>query len=360
MMLTPSQSPQGQHPGKLRGPPYLPNAAGVGGVPTVSVDVPISAVFIAIFIVGAVGHMRLFKLNLSRGHKFIPSAVTFGFCMARIVANILRIAWATRQTNVRLGIAANVFVAAGVLLLFILNLLYCQRLLRASHPRLGWSRSMSYFIKALYIIIAATLVIVITATVQSFYTLNADIRRIDRNLQLYGGSYLTFISFLPLPILAYVQLAPRKGRAQPVESFGKGSWTAKCLIVGTAGVLLTLGAGFRLGTSAMPPRPVFHPAWYHHKACFYIFNFGLEAIVVYLFLLGRVDQRFYVPDGSSKVRNYSEKRKDSYAASLGGEKVQDEEEVSEVQKSETQVNTQRRKQLTAVYSVEQEPSPNGY
>ncbi|EEP79757.1 predicted protein [Uncinocarpus reesii 1704] len=225
--------------------------------------------------------------------------------MARIVANVLRIAWATRQTNIRLAIAAQVFVAAGVLILFILNLIYAQRILRASHPRLGWSRPLSYTFKALYVVVGLTLVIVITASVQSFHTLNPNTRRIDRNLQLYGASYLTFISFLPLPILAYVHLAPRRGQPQPVEPFGKGSWIAKSLIVGAAAALLTLGAGFRLGTSAMPPRPIFSPAWYHHKACFYIFNFGIEAVVAYLFLLARMDQRFYVPDGSSKVRTYS-------------------------------------------------------
>ncbi|KAI1915132.1 hypothetical protein LOZ39_002996 [Ophidiomyces ophidiicola] len=287
------------------GPPYLPQSAGLGGIPTVSVDVPICSVFVAIFLVAAVSHMRLFRLNLSRGHKFIPSAVTFGFCVARTVANVLRIAWATHTTNFRLAIAAQVLVAAGVILLFILNLLYAQRMLRASWPRLGWSRGGSYLFKALCILIGITLIMVIVATVQSFYTLNANTRRIDRNLQLYGGSYTTFISFLPLPILVFLFLTSRPGQPQPGESFGAGSWGAKGVIVGAASVLLTLGAGFRLGIAAMPPRPLSHPAWYHHKVCFYIFNFSLEAIVVYLYLLGRVDQRFFVPDGSSKVRSYS-------------------------------------------------------
>lgn len=286
-----------------QGPPYAPPTALVGGVPTKSVDVPICAVFIALFAIGAAGHMTIFRLNMSRGHKFIPSAATFGFCMARIVTNSLRIALAYHPNNLRLGMAAQIFVAAGVLLLFILNLLYAQRLLRAFHPRVGWSRALSYFFKALYVIIVLSLAMLITVVVQSFYTLNPNTHRIDRDIQLYGQSYFLMFSFLPFLILAYTLLVPRRNGEQ-IDHFGKGSWTAKFVILGVTSFLLCLGATFRAATNYKSPRPVNDPAWYDSKACFYIFNFTIEIIVVYIYLLGRVDQRFYVPDGSSKVRHY--------------------------------------------------------
>lgn len=275
-------------------------------------------------------------MNLSKGHKFIPSAVNFGFCIGRTVANVLRIAWAAKHRNVRLGIAAQIFVAAGVLLLFILNLVYAQRILRASHPRLGWSRPFAYFYKTIYTLLGLTLIIVIVATVQSLYTLDTNIRRIDRNLQLYGGSFTTFVAVLPLLIVAYVRFASRHDRLQPVDPFGKGSWSSKCLVLVVASALLTLGAGFRLGTNAMSPRPISNPAWYHHKACFYIFGFGLEAIVVYLSLFGRVDQRFYVPNGSSKVKSYArkEERRDDVSVS-NGEMVQREEHLADTMEKGT-------------------------
>ncbi|PGH08078.1 hypothetical protein AJ79_06078 [Helicocarpus griseus UAMH5409] len=295
------------------GPPYPPTTAAMGGQPSISVDVPICAVFLAIFITGAICHMTLFRRNMSHGHKFIPSAATFGFCMARITACVLRIVWATRLKNARIAIAAQVFVAAGVLILFILNLLYTQRILRAMHPRIGWTRPLSYSFKALFVVIILTLVMVIVGTVQSFYTLDPDIRLIDRNLQWYGMSYLTAFSFLPIPILAFVLLYPRR---QPIDNFGYGSLRAKILIVATASVLLCLGASFRAGTSFMPARQANNPAWYHHRACFYIFNFGIEATVVFLYLFTRVDLRLHVPNGSSKVRNYAsnnEKEEDSAA-----------------------------------------------
>lgn len=288
------------------GPPYLPTSAGVGGRATISVDVPVSAVFIAMFLACAAGHMTIFQKNKKRGYKFIPSVASFGFCMARTVASILRIAGATRPTNINLAIAGQVFVAAGVLILFILNLLFSQRMLRASQPRLGWSRPLSLLFKALYALVIATLIILITATVKSFFTLDPETRRICRDLQLYGASFFTFITFLPLPILAYACLAPRQQQTEPL---GTGSWRTKALIVGISSTLLCLGAGFRLGTSAMPPRALSDPAWYHHKACFYIFNFGLEIVVAYMWLILRIDRRFHVPNGSSKVRTYSAETK---------------------------------------------------
>jgi hypothetical protein len=245
--------------------------------------------------------MTLFRRNLAKGHKFIPSAATFGFCISRIIANIIRIAWACHPTNIRLAIAASIFVAAGVVLLFILNLLYAQRMFRAVYPVLGWSRAASWAFKALYVLVGVTIVMVITCVIQSSYTLNANTLRIDRDIQLYGQTYFSIISFLPLPLVMLVLLSPNRKRIQEV---GSGSWVVKVFIVGLVSCLLCLGASFRAGTSWMSPRPVTDPAWYHSKACFYIFNFTIDFLVVVIFFVGRVDQRFWVPNGSSKVRHY--------------------------------------------------------
>lgn len=61
-----------------QGPPYAPSAWALGGRNEKSVDVPITAVFLVLFIIGAACHMTIFQLNKKRGHKFIFSAVLFG------------------------------------------------------------------------------------------------------------------------------------------------------------------------------------------------------------------------------------------------------------------------------------------
>ncbi|KAJ5256841.1 Protein of unknown function DUF3112 [Penicillium angulare] len=283
------------------GGPYATRIAMLGGKPTIPVDVPTCSVFLVLFLSAGAAHMTIFQRNRRRGHKFIPSAVTFGFCMSRVVANIIRIAWACNPTNVRLAIASQIFVAAGILLLFILNFLYAQRILRAAFPSFGWSAAVSWTFKGLYVLVLLTIIMMITTVIQSMYTLNTNIQRIDRDIQLYGVTYFAIVSFLPVPIVLAVLLFSRGKR---IEEFGSGSWSAKVLIVLTASVLLCLGASFRAETTWMPAHLATSPPWYDHKACFYVFDFGIDISVVLLFLFTRVDRRFWVPNGSSKVRTY--------------------------------------------------------
>ncbi|CAI7569091.1 unnamed protein product [Penicillium pancosmium] len=258
------------------GGPYPPRIALLGGRPTVDVDVPVCAVFLALFLGFGISHMVIFRRNLAR-------------------------AWACRPNDVQIAIAAQIFVAAGILLLFILNLLYSQRMLRAALPGIGWSRPVSYAFKALYVLVVVSIIMVITCVVQSQYTLNANTLRIDRDIQLYGVTYFAIISFLPIPITLLVLLF---SHGEAIEHPGSGKWSTKAAIVLSAAVLLCLGASFRAGTSWMPPRPLSNPPWYDHKACFYVFDFGIDISVVALFLIARVDRRFWVPNGSSAVRHY--------------------------------------------------------
>lgn len=255
-----------------------------------------------LFILGAISNMTIFQVNKRRGHKFLMSGMLFGFCMARIVSCILRIVWATRPTNIRLGIAAQVFVAAGIVLIFVINIIFAQRITRAAHPHSGWHPAFSRFFIAIYVLVVVSLIMLIISVVQSFYTLNNNTRRIDRDIQLYGQTLFAVVSFLPIPVVVGGLIVPRKTR---IEKFGSGRWRSKVYILLAASFLLCLGATFRVGTSYKKLRPQNNPAWYHHKACFYIFNFTVEIITVYLYILVRVDKRFHVPDGSRGTGDYS-------------------------------------------------------
>lgn len=308
--------------------PYPPRVAAVGGRPNTSVDVPVSAVFLFLFVVGAATHMTIFQLNNRKGHKFIMSAMTFGFCMARIVTMIMRIVAACYPHDVQIAIAAQIFVSAGVLILFLINLIFAQRILRAAHPHFGWHKALSITFKVLYALIGAMLVMVITATVQSYYTLSPNTHKIDRDLQLTAGTYLMVVSFLPIPMVIIGLVVPRKTR---VEKFGLGRWRTKVAILLTSATLLSLGAAFRAGTNFKNPRPVDDPAWYQAKWCFYFFNFTIEIIVVYLYALVRVDRRFHIPNGSKGPGAYSRQtasEKDDRPNSMGSTmRVMSEEEV---------------------------------
>jgi hypothetical protein len=273
----------------------------LGGIPNKHVDIPVTSVFLFLFIISAASHMTIFKLNLRRGRKFVFSAMLFGFSMARIITCILRIAWATRPAHVPLAIASTVFNSAGVVIIFIINLLFALRITRAQHPRFGWHRLLHFGFIAYFVSIAIMLIALITCVVQSFYTLNGNTHRIDRDVQLTGSVYFTVSAFLPILMVVFGLIVPRKTR---VEKFGNGRFRTKIHILLAAAVLLTLGASFRAGT-AFRLRPINHPAWYHSKACFYIFNFSIEIIVLYLYVALRIDHRFHIPDGSKRPGDYS-------------------------------------------------------
>ena len=246
--------------------------------------------------------MTILQVNLRRGHKFYFSGMLFGFCMARTVTCIMRIVWANRQTNVNIGIAATIFVAAGVVLLFAINTVFAQRILRAMHPRVGWHSAIRAVFIGLYSLIVISLIMLITATVDSFFTLNKNTKRIDRDIQLYGQTYYAFLSFLPIPMVLLSLLFPRATRT---DKFGSGRHRNKLWILLFSSTLLCLGASFRTGTNYLSPRPRSDPAWYQSKACFYIFNFSIEIIVVYAYIFFRVDKRFHVPDGARGPGAYS-------------------------------------------------------
>lgn len=284
------------------GPPYLPKGVQLGGVPTVGVDIPISAVFLVLFIAGAATNMTIFQINKRRGHKFILSGVCFGFCMARIVANVMRIVWATRPHNASIAIAASIFANAGVLILYVVNLIFLQRVVRAHHPNLGWSRGLSWAFKCLYFSIFACLVMVITSVVYSFYTLDRSALTRIRDVRLVASVFLAVLSFIPVPGVLLAILIP--GSA-PAEDFGKGSMRTKVALILFTSPLLALGASFRAGIGFLPIRTAADPGWYNHRACFYVFSYVLELVVLYTYTLSRMDRRFHIPNGSSAPGHYT-------------------------------------------------------
>jgi hypothetical protein len=281
--------------------PYPPEYAALGGEPTTGVDDPITAVFLLLFIIGAVSHMTILQVNKHRGHKFIMSGLLFSFSMTRVIACTMRIVWSTRLNNLNIALAAQIFVAAGVIILFIVNLIFTQRIIRATHPHLGWAKTFSAAFIVAYACIITGLIANVTTVVQSFFSLSTNTRRIDRDVQLTILTMFAVAAFLPIPLILGSIIIPKKVR---VEKFGTGRFRTKIFVLLFASTVLTLGAAFRAGTDYVP-RPVNDPAWYHSKACFYLFDFTVEIIVVYLYAAIRVDKRFHVPNKSRGPGDYS-------------------------------------------------------
>jgi hypothetical protein len=196
-----------------------------------------------------------------------------------------------------------IFVAAGIILLYFVNLKFAQRVFRAQHPRSSWHPLFVYFINAIIALTIITIIMLIVAVVQSLFTLNPNIHRIDHDIQKYGSTCFAIISFLPFVLVILGLVIPRRS---PFDRFGTGHFRSKIAVLLLGSALLCLGASFKAGTIWLNPVPQTRPLpWYLSRACFYIFNFTVEICVVYMYALLRVDQRFHVPDGAKGPGSYS-------------------------------------------------------
>lgn len=288
-----------------RQPPYAPTTSFLGGYPEISVDVPICAVFLAIFLTSAISNGILFQHNRRRGHFFLFTALFTGFSMARVLTCVLRIVWATRKDNVSVGIAATLFANLGYFILFIANLLFAQRILRARRPRLGWHPAVKTVLILAYCCLALVAVLVIVFTVLSYYTRDMSLLLVVKDVQLAAATYLFVFVVSPYLLLLAAWL-PGLSRPSPEQTFGVASLEHKTIILLVLISLMTLDDGFKFGTAWLGAvYPLSNPPWYHSRACYYCFGFMLEVLYLIVVLAFRVDLKFHVPNGSSKVRSYA-------------------------------------------------------
>ncbi|KAI1351498.1 hypothetical protein F5Y01DRAFT_325308 [Xylaria sp. FL0043] len=289
------------------------STAVVGGMPTLQTDIPISAVLLALFACSAAAHMTILQLNKRRHLKFLFSGMLFVLSILRTIALSMRIVWATRPRAADIAIAAGILTQTGSVLVFVINLFLAQRVVRGYHPRFGWHPATNSFFIFLVACVVASLIMAIAVTVQTVLTLDADIRRADRTVQLFAGTYMAVLSFLPIPIVLLAMAWPRKTH---IERFGAGRWRTKVRILLFTTAVATLGTAFRIYTN-YAPRPVSDPAWYHSRACYYCFNYVVDLVISATFLFSRFDRRFIVPNGAKGPGDYGKGVRDATITTTG-------------------------------------------
>lgn len=221
--------------------------------------------------------------------------------MSRVLTCCLRIGWATNHSNVSLSIAAEIFLNAGILIIYIINIIFAQRILRAKQPKLGWHWAVRAVFTTVYSLIGIALVMVITLLVMTFYTLD-EATLVDATWILRGCLlYLLLVCLSPLLILALAYGLPRP---EYTEEFGYGSINSKAVLVVMGSCLCATSSGFKTGVFWSPARPIADPAWYDSKAAFYCFIFSIEIMILGIYTVSRIDKRFWIPNGSGKRRTY--------------------------------------------------------
>lgn len=268
------------------------------------------ALFLALFLVCLTIAILIFRRNTQAGINFRLSIPLISFSLIRTISAILRIVLACYPHHIPLAIAANIFVVAGVVVFYIINFFFVQRLVRAALPAIGWTMGMAIFPFVGIVVTVCTLILMIVSNIQSFYTRDLQILQIDRKENLFGSTMNLILAFLPIPLLALTlcMLLFRRitNKSTHIEAVGiSGTFTQKVVFVLIASALLTLGAGFRAGVAWMRPISVMEEMpWYLGKVCFYLFDLGLDAVILVAYIVVRVDKLFWVPDGCKSEGQY--------------------------------------------------------
>lgn len=247
--------------------------SGPGGVPTTTLDFPICIVLIVLYAANATMHMRRFRQSTQ---QFILSALTFGFCMSRIVTWSMRSVWAFHQSNKGVIIAANIFLGAGIILLFAVNMQLSFRLYKALHPSAHGNKIKSLML-ATQLSLVVLLVLTVVPGVQSFLTTNPNTFAIDSTFRKFSIIYLTVYSGLPVFFTLFVVLTvPREQKSITRHVY------RKAIVIIIASALLALEMGVR--TAQTFNKPGQHP-WFMSKEAFYLLIPLPELIVLALYAL---------------------------------------------------------------------------
>ncbi|KAF2670046.1 hypothetical protein BT63DRAFT_412819 [Microthyrium microscopicum] len=284
-------------------------AQALGGIPSPSSDLAASGLGIFLFFLGFLAHVYQFRHNKNRGRFFPFSVAVAVFCFIRLITLSLRMAWGSHQTDASLALAAGVFVAAGTVILYIVNGSCLYRHIRSQHPHVGESLLFRIAGRFFLLSILVTLCFLIIAAIQSAYTSDIKVRHIDRSIQLYGTTFFAIIAFLPIPFLLLSHVTAHRPPA--TSSLGSSTARRRILIIIVVAALLTFRAAWICGTTWPTPVPGSQPLeWYFTKPVFYLVSLVPELLVVYLLFFLRMDRHFYIgPHGTFDSTSSSQNSK---------------------------------------------------
>jgi hypothetical protein len=330
-----------------------------GDYPTSS-DVAPSAIFTAVFAILFLAHLYIFFKNCSRGHKFWLTLGFAFYCMIRFIGFGMRISWAKDIQRLEVGMASEVFIIIPIVLLASFNLVLAQRIFTWRHPHIGsewwfWSCMIVVYTVVTGVVVMAilgSLIPYIYFLSEHHYTMCKQVSRAAAILcVLYSvlAASLVIGAFLikPTPksdkiwtyqpwwiesfdVFYYVpkgscrraeetfaEREPSAGDAvriiastthyhntlEKVHSVTskKGTLThnTSMSIIGLTTVILLLSSVFRC-VSTFIDQTHANQSWIYKPVVMYIMFGFLETVINLVYLLGRVDLRFYRPDKLTK------------------------------------------------------------
>lgn len=362
-----------------------------GGYPVGS-DLAPSILFAVIFFVISLVHLVLFTVNASRGHLFYISA---GWCFIALIKAIsfaLRAVWSTDILQVDVGLAGEVLLILSSVFLISVNLILAQRLFTWRHPVGGDRDLFKNTMYALYILVGLVIVLTVVASVNPYvYFLSTRADDAYKICVMFSSILIILYSLTAISLLglSYFFKPTRKDENlytyQPwwIESFHpfyfvkknaardaeetfmkrnhnhrhavrviaathhhfnmvegltneRGSLSHnKSIIIVTITTIFTFTESILRCIACFQYFPVYRNSRMSQPIVIYLTWGVLEVLVNMLYLIGRVDLRFYKPDIlPAKVRSIITAEQSFFHSRNVSRNVSDNEEESEFDEDE--------------------------
>lgn len=134
-----------------------------GSYPT-RADIAPSIVFAVIFGIIMLIHMAILIINTSRGHHFYLSYIWIVYSMMKVIGFALRAKWGTNQTLVAIGLTSEVFLIVPAVVIVSANLILAQRLFTWRHPVGGSRKLFWFFMISLYSFVTVLVAVTVLAS----------------------------------------------------------------------------------------------------------------------------------------------------------------------------------------------------
>lgn len=173
----------------------------LGSYPT-EWDVAPSIVFAVIFGLIGLVHLLIWTVNFRRGHYFWLSLAWVFYCALRVVGWALRAYWGQSILRIQAGLASEVFLIISSIMIVSLNLILAQRLFTWRHP-VGGSRRLFWNIMfGLYFIVCLVVAMtIVAAAVPYLYFLSHYLYRGYKIVVMLSAILIIFYSLTSISLI---------------------------------------------------------------------------------------------------------------------------------------------------------------
>lgn len=309
------------------------------------IDLVPSAIFLVVNAILAAANFYVFIRGKLRNHNFY---LTFGLgwqCVFNCLGFGMRVAWALDLINLRIAIGSTVCILLSIVVINFMNFILAHRILTFRHPETGDATWFSLLMMLVYLGFLGVLFMAMLTqlVIFSFFLDYTHWRQATGAMQAsailiclfsVGGVFIILAAYvIPRGSIPLHHSSRLRLTASNIESYGlfyfppkhsqviqykgdptqmldsgdlaartiKGTdlHTSAMLVIFTS-VILTATAGMRCATIMVGDRWEKHPKAIYSQTIFYIGFGAFEVICNVLFLVFRIDLRFYIPDKAKK------------------------------------------------------------